>query len=140
MNTETKTMKFTIESTATPVEKDGNPGVEMKTEVHADITNASTEQIVVLLAYLGDEVTKKTVDEFKDRDEKPPIQRTAEEFIAKREEMIGNLRGSLAKATLKELLADMMELTKGKGESEPEEEREPDATVNININVKKEDK
>lgn len=146
-NTETKTMKFSIESTATPVEKDGKTAVEMKTEVHADIRNASTEQIVALLAYLGDEGVNKTIDEYEDHDETPPIQRAAEGFFAKREEMLGKLRGAFAKATIKEMMETIMESMKGKksvepakGESESEEEHGPDATVNINVNVKKEDK
>lgn len=147
-NTETKTMKFVIESTATPVEKDGKTAIEMNTEVHADITNASTEQIAGLLAYLGEECMKKTTDAFKDLDEKPQIQKVSEEFGARRDEMLKNLRTALAKAVLKEMIeavmtAAMKEKENGepeKGESEFEERRETDATVNININVKKEDK
>lgn len=130
-NTEAKTMKFTIESTAKPVEKDGKTVVEMNTEVHADITNASTEQIVALLAYLGDVAVKKTVDEFKNRNEKPAIQSTAEKFFAKRDEMMNNLHESLAKAMLKEMIADLMMAMKEKGGDKPAatkaEEPEKDA-------------
>ena len=118
-NTETKTLKFSIESTATPVEKDGKTGVEMKTEIHADVKNACTEQIAGLLAYLGEECIKKTTDEFKDRDEKPQIQEVAEEFGAKREEMLKNLSTALAKAMLKEMIEDVMGAMKGKEPGEP---------------------
>lgn len=134
MNTDTKTMKFVIESTAKPVEKEGKTVVEMQTTVSADVENASTEQLVGLLAYLGEECVKKTTDEFKDRDEKPQIQEVAEEFGAKRDGMLKNLRNSLAKAMLEEMMEAMMMAMKEKEGDKPaatkaeEPEKEADKT------------
>lgn len=143
-NTETKNMKFAIESTATPVEKDGKTVVNMETEVSADVQNASTGQLVGLLAYLGDEALEKTCEEFKNSDKKPEIQKIAEEFGAKRKEMMKNLRRALTSAMLSEMFEAMSKMMAEKEKEpkaeEPTEEQTPDATVNININVKKENK
>ena len=151
--TETKIMKFTIESMATPVEKDGKTVVNMETKVSADVQNASTSQLVGLLAYLGDEALEKTCEEFKNSDKKPEVQKIAEEFGAQRKGMMKNLRRALTDAILTEMLeaVSKMMAKKEKEEEEEEEEEEPkaeesaeeqtpDATVNININVTKEDK
>lgn len=142
--TETKTLKFTIESTATPVEKDGKTVLNMETKVSADVQNASTGQLVGLLAYFGDKALEKTCEEFKNSDKKPEVQKIAEEFGAKRKEMMKNLRRSLTNAMLTEMFEAMSKMMAEKEKEpkaeEPTEEQTPDATVNININVKKEDK
>jgi hypothetical protein len=145
-NTAIKNMKFAIESTAAPVEKDGKTVLNMETKISADVQNASTGQLVGLLAYLGDEALEKTCKEFKNSDKKPEIQKIAEEFAAKRKEMMSNLRRALTSAMLSEMFEAMSKmLAKKEVEEEPKaeesaEEQTPDATVNININVKKEDK
>ena len=100
-------MKFILETTKVSVERDGKTHAGFRTDVKADLNDASFEELTALLAYLGANGIEDAIAHFEKTGEINCFYNVAKEFSTARKEMIANIKGLIARKALGAMLGSL---------------------------------
>ena len=131
-------MKLIVEIKNTPVEKDGKKAIETSGGFEIQMQDATWHNVMMLLAFLGDEATVKAVENH-DGESAPEIISACKDIMKNRKNVISRLQDRCVLLGLKQLFgalaSEKPEDKKTEAKDEKSEEEKPEGITIISNTV-----